>query len=199
MTAMKHVDNAQFAAMEAEELLKLYKERRLSDLEKELLHILLHGMLGHFEMWSDVSRQELFDFCADIEVERLMKRLKPEYGKQKPADRNEQPVGFRRLYAQHLKRLNSGKLNPEKIKQSSSSEGRDDHQFWKKKEKMDKMKFYIFNNKSERKVMSLRSRQKEKIWKKRNRKSLEFQRNFAKIGKFWKISEILPTYSLDKN
>lgn len=118
-----------------EEVLELYKERRLSQIERELLHILLHGMLGHFGMWQDVGNQELFDLCADMEAEQLMVRLKLNR-RGTPGGRKQETGGgtvrgCRKMYAQYLQQINTGQANLDGIKRNSEAEDTDNHQRWK--------------------------------------------------------------------
>ncbi len=121
---------------EPEGIMKLYKERKLIQLEKELLHILLHGMLGHFEMWKGMDNQELFDLCADVEVEQLMRKLGCKYSQIKE---NENVCSCREMYIQYLDSIHKGQATVEGIKKMIQIESTDEHQYWKQEQLQDEI------------------------------------------------------------
>lgn len=116
---------------EPEDIMKLYKERKLIQIEKEVFHILLHGMLGHFEMWKGLEHQELFDVCADIEVEQLMSKLGCKYSQIKE---KEKVCSCREMYIQYLDSIHKGKATVEGIRKVRNIERTDEHQYWKQEQ-----------------------------------------------------------------
>lgn len=58
-----------------QQLIELYKKRKLSEVEEHLLHILFHGILGHFKLRDLMKDKALMDQCMDLEVHELGRRM----------------------------------------------------------------------------------------------------------------------------
>lgn len=57
-------------------VISCYKERRLEQLEKRLLHILLHGILGDYSARETFPNKKVADLAMDIRVNNLIRALK---------------------------------------------------------------------------------------------------------------------------
>ena len=54
-------------------------ENRKDTLKLQLLHIILHGLLGHFEIKDQFAQKEYRDFMMDMQVEGVLMRMKCKY------------------------------------------------------------------------------------------------------------------------
>ena len=102
-------------------------ETREEELMREIFHIVLHGLSGHFEEERHLADTELAWAAMDLQVERMSRFLKPgrrDTGAKNPNDRRD-PIGMELYYRAvknprlRKKALENGKL----IK-------RDDHSAW---------------------------------------------------------------------
>lgn len=57
------------------QMIELYKNRKLREVEEQLLHILFHGILGHFKLRDLMKDKALVDQCMDLEVHELGRRM----------------------------------------------------------------------------------------------------------------------------
>lgn len=122
------------------QILEQYQKKTLIQLEKALLHILLHGIMGHFEQWKGVENQELFDLCADIEVEDILGKLKIRYDgyvEMNSRHKMERIRSCREIYVQYLQQINAGRATVEGLRKKNQIESRDNHGFWKTDSKDD--------------------------------------------------------------
>lgn len=53
-------------------------EYRKEELKRQLLHIVLHGLLGHFEIKDEYEYKAYRDFMMDIQVEYVLRQMKQE-------------------------------------------------------------------------------------------------------------------------
>lgn len=56
-------------------LMDYYRERNLKRVEDQLLHIILHGILGHFSMRDQFQNREVMDCCMDLEVFQMLLKV----------------------------------------------------------------------------------------------------------------------------
>lgn len=121
-------------------ILEQYQKKTLIQLEKALLHILLHGIMGHFEQWKGVENQALFDLCADIEVEDILGKLKIRYDgcvERNSRHKVERIRSCREMYVQYLQQISDGRATVEGLRKKNLTESRDNHSFWKTDSKDD--------------------------------------------------------------
>ena len=60
----------------ADNIIKCYKVHMLQELEQRYMHILLHGILGHFTERKGYMNSEVIDMVLDFQVESVRKALK---------------------------------------------------------------------------------------------------------------------------
>ena len=56
-------------------MVEYYRERNLKQVENQLLHIILHGILGHFSMRNQFQNREVLDCCMDLEVFQMLLKV----------------------------------------------------------------------------------------------------------------------------
>lgn len=145
-------------------IMELYQKKTLIQLEKTLLHILLHGIMGHFEQRKGVENRELYDLCADIEVEDILGKLKMRFDgciEMKSRHKAERVRNCRELYVQYQQLIKNGRATVEGLRKKNSVECRDNHKFWED-DTLNQTEFDIW--KDRKSTMMLNASSKEAEW-----------------------------------
>ena len=60
----------------ANNIIACYKEHKLQELERRYLHIVLHGLYGHFMEHEGYMQKDVIDIVFDFQVENIIKSIK---------------------------------------------------------------------------------------------------------------------------